>query len=62
MKNRRLKLASIGIALLTVGLFFLFSPKKTIYCTEVGQVVIAMLAVLIVLQLVNIYLNLKRRK
>ncbi len=59
MKNRSLKLASIGIALLTVGLFFLLSPKKTIYCTEVGQIVIAMLATLIVLQLVNIYLNLK---
>lgn len=59
-KNKvALRLFAIGVALILVGLIFLLSPREIIYCTEVGQVVIAMLAVLISISLVNLYLNIK---
>jgi len=60
-----LKLLAVGVALTLTGLIFLLSPREVIYCTEVGQIIIAMLAVLIALSLVNFYLNaksLKRKK
>jgi len=62
IKKIALRLFAIGVALILAGLIFLLSPKKIIYCTEVGQIIIAMLAVLITLSLVNIWLNIKSLK
>jgi len=62
MDKIALKLFTVGIAFTLVGLIFLLSPKKIIYCTEMGQIIIAMLAVLITLSLVNIWLNIKSLK
>lgn len=63
LKNKIvLKLFAIGVALMLVGLIFLLSPRQIIYCTEVGQIIIAMLAVLIALSLANLYLNIKALK
>jgi len=62
MDKIALKLFTVGITFTLVGLIFLLSPKKIIYCTEVGQIIIAMLAVLITLSLTNLYLNIKALK
>jgi len=62
MNKLPLKLFAIGIALSGVGLYFLIRPKTVIYCTELGQILIALLAVLIALSLVNLYLNIKSLK
>ncbi len=62
MKKTALKLFAIGVAFSLVGLIFLLSPREVIYCTEVGQIIIAMLAVLITLSLTNLYLNIKASK
>jgi len=60
MNRIALKLLAIGIALALTGLLFLLSPRELIYCTEVGQIIIAMLTILIALSLVNFYLNIKK--
>jgi len=62
MDKIALKLFTVGITFTLVALIFLLSPKKIIYCTEVGQTIIAMLAVLITLSLTNLYLNIKALK
>jgi len=62
MNKNALKLFAIGITFSLVGLIFLLSPREVIYCTELGQIIIAMLAVLIALSLVNIWLNIKSLK
>jgi len=57
-----LRLFAIGMALTAVGLYFLIRPKTVIYCTELGQILIALLAVLIALSLVNVWLSVKSLK
>lgn len=57
-----LRLFAIGMSLSLAGLYFLIHPKTVIYCTELGQILIAMLAVLIALSLVNLYFNIKASK
>jgi len=54
-----LKLLCVGVILSGLGLYFLIRPKTVIYCTELGQLLIALLAILITLSLVNFYLNIK---
>jgi len=62
MNKLVLKLFAIGITLSIVGLYFLIRPKTVIYCTGLGQVLIAMLAALIIISLVSLYLNIKTLK
>jgi len=62
MNKFALRSFAIGMALSLVGLYFLIRPKTVIYCTELGQILIAMLAILIALSLVNLYLNMKALK
>lgn len=54
-----LKLAATGLALIIVGAYFLLRP--ILYCTDLGQALVAMLAVLIGLTLVNVYLNIRKK-
>lgn len=59
MNKTTLKLFAVGIALTSVGLLFLLSPRKEISCSELGQIIIGMLLVLISLMIVNILLRIK---
>jgi len=59
MKKLSLRLFAIGMALSAMGLYFLIRPKTVIYCTELGQILIATLAILIALSLINLYFNIR---
>lgn len=60
MKKLQFKLATVGFTLLACGIYFLIKPK--VDCNSLGQIVITMLMAIIALQIVNIYLNLRKKR
>jgi len=61
MNKTALKLFAIGVALTINGMVYFIMPDFLYNSIEFKQVFIALLAVLISLQLVNLYLNAKKK-